>query len=117
MGNLLMVWSRTWATSHPSWTDACESAYDYLWRSLTPEERETAKITPLEPLRRETINGHEVMVWRTTVELMNGWIIAADVLDNLPRDQAAPSVRVGQTPPTPPPPTGSGIRPVDGALN
>ena len=103
MTNATIV-SRSWASSHGTWVAACEEAYDFLRRALTPAEREVVEITQLEPQRVEVFYGQDVMVWSTWAHLPDrpaAW--RYDVLDDMPRDQSAPSVRVGADRPTPTP--------------
>lgn len=104
----------TWATSHRysldgaamgAWAAACQHAYEMLQGSLTPAQLEVAEITPCEPLGRRLIYGVEFMLWQACVTIPGTeFVLAYQVIDDLPNEEAGPSVRVGAKRPTPPPP-------------
>lgn len=123
MTNATILLGATWASSHRytraagdigTWAAACEHAYEMLRDSHTPAEQEHLEITQLEPQHVETRYGRTVMIWSAWAHLPGrDTPLRYDVLDDLPRDESAPSVRVGATRPTPAPPS----RPTFSAVN
>lgn len=88
-----------------TWAAACEHAYESLHRALAamgPHLSEI-EITQLEPVEPTWVNGLPVMRWSSHAHLSEQVSLRADVLDDLPRDEAAPSMARAADRHTPPP--------------
>lgn len=84
----------TWATSHPTWADACEHAYRMLNGSAirtSDELLHPVEVTPIEPDRVVTVLGHTVMRYSAYAHFANRMIMRFDVLDNSPADGKRPT--------------------------
>lgn len=81
-----------------TWAAACEAAYEAMQDALKRLDLDgtTVEITKLEP--------QEANRWATFAHPPRGPVLRVDLIDDLPRSESMPSIRVGIERPTPDPP-------------